>query len=167
MSSGQGALRGRLRGEPRVLGDTLSVDGRLHPPSGWDAEGQLLESGRVGEGDEMAMGWDHCPSMMSVVSVGAVFCSSGHSACRLQQVHITSQYDQWWCGSHGHVFLCRDRVHVLEGEVFPIYHAVLFDPCVVESPTPSQAYLTPKHDVVLSILPCPASCEILPALFKL
>lgn len=166
MSSGQGVLHGRVRGEPGVLGDTLSVDGRLHPPSGWDAQGQLLELGRAGEGGEGAMGWGHCPSMMSVVLVGAVFCSAGRSACRLQQLRSTSQCDQWWRGSHGHVFLCRDRVRVVEGEVLPIYHAVLFDPCVVESPTPSQAYLTPKHDVVLSVLR-PASCEIPPALFKL
>lgn len=46
---------------------------------------------------------------------------------------------------------------MVEGEVLPIYHTVLFDPCVVEGPAPSQAHPTPKCGVVLSVLLRPTS----------
>lgn len=54
---------------------------------------------------------------------------------------------------------------MVEGEVLPVYHAVLFDPCIMESPAPSQAHPAPKHGEVLSVLHL-ASCWIPPALYK-
>lgn len=55
---------------------------------------------------------------------------------------------------------------MVAGEVLPIYHTVLFVPRVVESLALSQAHLTPKHDIVLSVLLHPASCWIPSTLFK-
>lgn len=74
----------------------------------------------------------------------------------LQQLG-TSKCVQHGCEPHGCVFVHRGQVHVVEGEVLPIYHAGLFDPCIMESPAPSQAHLAPKHNEVLSVLQL-ASC---------
>lgn len=115
------------------------------------------------------MGW---PTLVDVRSAGgciaaaAALCCGGRSACGLQQLKITSWRDRWWSGSRGCVFLCRGRVHMVAGEVLPIYHTVLFVPRVVESLAPSQAHLTPKHDIVLSVLLHPASRWIPSTLFK-
>lgn len=81
----------------------------------------------------------------------AVLCSSGCSSwAQLQSVSnigVTLM----------DVYLYIQVRCKVEGEVLPIYHAVLFDPCIMESPAPSQAHPAPKHDEVLSVLHL-ASC---------
>lgn len=141
----QGGLHERLRQEVGIWGHVLQWDG-MHK-AGRARKGLAVSEGRErGEGAVCLGCWALMMSTVLLLLCSApVAAAAGHSF----KVCPTLVWILWMC-----VYTSRSGAC---GRRWSSPYLSLFDPCIMESPAPSQAHPAPKHNEVLSVLQL-ASC---------